>query len=99
MTNPIGRSTAGIINSHTEKAHAGNKPENSTSTRASTEDTVSLSQESQQVTGLQQQLKDSPAIDQAKVDAIKQEISNGNYPLDAEKIAANLISLEQSLLE
>lgn len=101
--NPLGRSTAGSISSNTDKAQADNKVKsevsNSTSNPASTGDKVSLSQESQQVSGLQQQLKDSPAIDQAKVDTIKQEIANGNYPLDAEKIAENLINLEQSLLE
>lgn len=100
--NPLGRSVAGSVNSNTEKNQpnqVGNSAESSSTSRTSTEDTVSLSQESQQVSGLQQQLKDSPAIDQAKVDSIKQEIANGNYPLDAEKIAVNLINLEQSLLE
>lgn len=100
--NPLGRSVAGSVNSNTERtqsSNAGNSAESGSSSRTNTEDTVSLSQESQQVSGLQQQLKDSPAIDQAKVDSIKQEIANGNYPLDAEKIAVNLINLEQSLLE
>jgi len=97
--NPLGRSSTGAISSNTEKSQAKSRPETSTPTPATTTDTVSLSQESIQVSGLQQQLKDSPAIDQAKVDSIKQEIANGNYPLDAEKIAENLINLEQSLLE
>ncbi|RDH84720.1 MAG: flagellar biosynthesis anti-sigma factor FlgM [endosymbiont of Galathealinum brachiosum] len=97
--NPIGRSTTGSISNNTDKAQAKNATESSNAPRASTEDTVSLSRESQQVSGLQQQLKNAPAVDQAKVDSIKQEIANGNYPLDAEKIAENLINLEQSLLE
>ena len=102
MTNPINpssRSTAGAISSNTEKTQAKNTTESSSSPRVGTGDTVSLSKESQQVSGLQQQLKNTPIIDQAKVDSIKQEIANGNYPLDAEKIAQNLINLEQSLLE
>ena len=100
--NPLGRSAVGSVSSNTENAQSNktnNSVESSSASRTNTEDTVSLSLESQQVSGLQQQLKDSPAIDQAKVDSIKQEIANGNYPLDAEKIAANLINLEQSLLE
>jgi len=100
--NPLGRSVAGSVNSNTERTqsnNASNSTESGSTSRTSNEDTVSLSQESQQVSGLQQQLKDSPAIDQSKVDSIKQEIANGNYPLDAEKIAVNLINLEQSLLE
>ncbi len=101
MTNPINpmsRSTSGSIRNNTEKAQTEKSAEN-TSERKAPGDTVSLSQKSQQVAGLQQQLKDSSAIDQAKVDSIKQEIANGNYPLDANKIAENLINLEQSLVE
>jgi len=97
--NPLSRSTSGSVSSNTEKNQVSNKAENTGSTRVNTEDKVSLSLESRQVSGLQQQLKDSPAIDMKKVESIKQEIANGNYPLDAEKIAENLINLEQSLLE
>ncbi len=102
MTTPInqlggGRPLAGTPGSSTEtksKAAGGiSSPANNST------DKVSLSEESQQVSSLQQQLNNSPAIDQAKVDSIKQEIANGNYPLDAEKIANNLFNLEQSLLE
>jgi negative regulator of flagellin synthesis FlgM len=97
--NPLGRTTTGSLSSNTEKTQSNSKAEKSSSSSVSSEDTVSLSAQSQQVSGLQQQLKNTPAVDQAKVDSIKQEIANGNYPLDAEKIAENLINLEQSLLE
>ena len=97
--NPLGRSTTGAISSNSEKPAAKNDAGNSTSNTVASDDTVSLSSKSQQVAGLQQQLKDSPVVDQVKVDAIKQEIANGNYPLDAQKIAENLINLEQSLIE
>lgn len=97
--NPLGRSTAGTVSSNSERMQPKSDATSNTSSAAASEDTVSLSQESQQVTGLQQQLKDSSAIDQVKVDAIKQEIANGNYPLDTQKIAENLINLEQSLIE
>ncbi len=100
--NPLSRSAAGSVNSSAEKPqnNVGTKgASDSNVSNTNSQDTVSLSQESQQVSGLQQQLNSSPAIDQAKVDSIKQEIANGNYPLDAEKIAENLINLERSLLE
>lgn len=97
--NPLSRSSAGTVSSNTEKAKVSVKEESSNTGSVSSEDTVSLSQGSQQVSSLQQQLKSSPQIDQAKVDSIKQEIANGNYPLDAAKIAENLINLEQSLIE
>jgi len=104
MTNPINprvdslnRSTTASVGN--EKAQAKSNNADNTTGAIASEDTVSLSQESQQVASLQQQLKDSSAIDQVKVDAIKQEIANGNYPLDTQKIAENLINLEQSLIE
>jgi len=97
--NPLSRSTSGSVNSNTDKALTKKSTDINTPERSTANDTVSLSQESLQVAGLQQQLKDSPAIDQARVDSIKQEIANGNYPLDANKIAENLINLEQSLIE
>lgn len=97
--NPIGRSSVGTISSNTEKAQTKNNSEGNTSSSVSNEDTVSLSQKSQQVIELQQQLKNTSEVDSAKVEAIKQEIANGNYPLDAEKIAENLINLEQTLIE
>ncbi len=97
--NPVSRSSAGTVSNNTEKAKTSVKESNADTTRVNTGDTVSLSQGSQQVSSLQQQLKSSPQVDQAKVDSIKQEIANGNYPLDAEKIAENLINLERSLIE
>ena len=103
MTNPINpfnRSSGSTISSGTDNSQSKPGSDNSvSSTKAVSTDTVSLSQESQQVIELQQRLKNTPEIDSTKVEAIKQEIAKGNYPLDAEKIAENLINLEQSLLE
>ena len=97
--NPLNRPSAGSINSNSAKAELKSNADTKTSPSNSSEDTVSLSQESQQVIELQQHLKSTPEIDSAKVEAIKQEIANGNYPLDPEKIAQNLFNLEQSLIE
>jgi len=108
--NPSARSLTGSINNGTSRTSSrvntgGDAANSSADTPANTVagsnsvDTVSLSTGSQQVIELQQQLKTAPEIDNGKIEAIKQEIANGNYPLDAEKIAENFISLEQSLIE
>jgi len=102
MTNPINpfnRPAANPVNNSTGKSQSKDSAESPTSNSASVEDTVSLSAGSQQVIELQQRLKNTPEIDSVKVEAIKQEIAKGNYPLDPEKIAENLINLEQSLIE
>ena len=97
--NPISRTTSNSVNTNSNKAVGKDQTESSSASQATSEDTVSLSAQSQQVSGLQQELKNVPEIDRAKVESIKQEIADGNYPLDPEKIAQNLINLELSLLE
>lgn len=98
--NPLNRPSASPVNNNSGKAQSGDDAVNSSASgNTAVEDTVSLSQGSQQVIELQQRLKNTPEIDSVKVEAIKQEIAKGNYPLDPEKIAENLISLEQSLIE
>jgi len=97
--NPLNRSTTSL-GSQTDKAQVKNTTNNSVApTSTESKDTVSLSTGSQQVSSLQQALTNSSGIDIAKVENIKQEIANGNYPLDAEKTAANFINLEQELLK
>lgn len=103
MTNPINpanRTATNSVNSNTAKAQ-NKEPvaSNPAASSPASKDTVSLSSQSQQVIELQQHLKNTSGIDSARVDAIKQEIALGNYPLDPEKIAENLINLEQSLIE
>lgn len=97
--NPLNRATTSNINSNAEQAATRTKVDSKASSSTSSADTVSLSQASQQVSDLQLRLKNTPEVDSAKVEAIKQEIANGNYPLDPEKIAENLVALEQSLIE
>jgi negative regulator of flagellin synthesis FlgM len=36
-------------------------------------------------------------FDRAKVDSIKQAISEGNYPLNARRIAENFLAIEQMI--
>ena len=94
--NPINRSPASPINTGSGKAQEANKnTEGSANTGASSQETVNLSSQSE----LTLHLNNASEVDSAKVEALKQEIAKGNYPLDPQKIAENLISLEKSLLE
>lgn len=38
-----------------------------------------------------------PAFDRAKVDSIKEAIREGNYPLNARRIAENFVAIEQMI--
>ena len=41
----------------------------------------------------------SPGFDKAKVDAIKQAVQNGQYPLDARRMAESFLAMEQLINE
>lgn len=101
--NPINRAATHSVNNHSstgsQASDAGADVTAKSGSDSGSGDTVSLSSRSQQVIELQQHLDSSTGIDQARVDAIKQQIAEGNYPLDAEKIAENMLKLEQSLID
>lgn len=107
MTNPINPLNRAASNSVNNNSAAGGSQANGAGAATTakngdsprSEDTVSLSIRSQQAIELQQHLDSSTGIDQARVDTIKQQIAEGKYPLDAEKIAENMLKIEQSLIE
>ena len=75
-----GAAKGGVSN----EPHAG-APETKTSSGA---DQVSLSNVAQKVMA-------QPDFDRAKVEAIKQAIKEGNYPINPRRIAENFVSLER----
>lgn len=79
-----------------EKDTSGSSSSQQAGSSSSTE-TVSITNEANKIRELQSSLVNIPDINQAKVDAIKEEIANGNYPIDHERIASNLLDLEKSL--
>ncbi len=62
------------------------------------EDSVSLSGTAEQLSRIQARLDETPAIDRAKVEAIKSAITRGEYRVNAEKVAEQLIALEKERL-
>ncbi len=100
--NNINRSSTDALTNSASKTRSKASTESTTSgsgSQPATDDTVSISKESVHIRELQQQLDSISEIDSEKVDAIKQEIAKGNYPIDSNRIAENLISLEKALLE
>lgn len=98
--NHINRPSSSALNNNASKPNEAPPNETSKSSPAtSSEDTVSISQETTHIQGLQAQLSNVSDIDMEKVEYIKQEIAKGNYPVDHEGIAQNLISLEKALTD
>ncbi len=60
------------------------------------DDQVSLTRDAERIRNMEGQLAQEPAIDQAKVDRIKEMISSGEYSVDPDKVAEKFIALELS---
>jgi len=63
----------------------------------SSQDTVTLTNTAAEMLKLEERLASIPDIDDARVAAIKEQIENGNYEIDAEKIVDNLFRIEKEL--
>lgn len=100
---PINHINRSVTDAMTNHGKARSKPDadqaasGASATARPAEDKVSISEESLHVRELQQQLDQVPEVDAEKVNAIKQAIARGDYPLDPKKIAANLMNLEKIL--
>jgi len=84
-------------NKTTRADNISTKPDSAQTPTTQSEDTVSITSEASRIRELQNSLVDVPDIDLEKVEAIKKEIANGNYPIDHERIASNLLDLEKTL--
>jgi len=49
------------------------------------------------LSNVSQRVKDEPDFDRAKVEAIKQAIHNGQYPLNPRRIAESFVAIEQMI--
>ena len=57
------------------------------------------SKDSLQLSGIAEQVASEPAFDRAKVDAIKQALRDGSYPLDPRRIAESFVAIERMIGE
>ena len=60
-------------------------------------DSVSLTQQAQQLHKIKDKLTNTSSIDQEKVETIRKAIAAGEYKVDPEKLAANLAKFEGDL--
>ncbi len=84
-------------NKTTRADNVSTNPDAAKTPATQSEDTVNITSEASRIRELQNSLADVPDIDLEKVEAIKKEIANGNYPIDHERIASNLLDLEKTL--
>lgn len=63
---------------------------------AAPSDTLSLTDGAARLKRLEQTLSGVPVVDQARVAAIKKQLHEGRYEVDAEKVAQKLLNFEQA---
>ncbi|VAW73945.1 hypothetical protein MNBD_GAMMA12-3748 [hydrothermal vent metagenome] len=68
-----------------------------TPTTSTNTDSVRLTQSGKQLSELASRIDNIPSVDSDKVDAIKKAIANGDYEIDAERIASKLTNFESLL--
>ncbi|EWH09941.1 negative regulator of flagellin synthesis FlgM [Catenovulum agarivorans DS-2] len=85
-----------------QKAQQGQQTANQTNTQAAQttaprQDSVSLTQTAQNLNNLNKKANNASGFDQEKVDKLKKAIESGEYKVNAEKLAANIIASEGKL--
>ena len=60
-------------------------------------DSVRLTGEATQLQAVQRELSAAPAIDQARVQAVREALENGSYKINPDAIAARMLGLDQQL--
>jgi negative regulator of flagellin synthesis FlgM len=69
-----------------------NQQDNNNVNKKTKSDQVSISNEAKEIQNIKETLENKPEIRQEKVDQIKNQIQNGNYQVDSQKIAEKIIS-------
>jgi len=71
---------------------------NKTQVKSASQDSVSITPQAKQLNELQKKASDGPAISQKKIDELKKAINDGDYKVDAEKLAASIANFEFKLV-
>jgi negative regulator of flagellin synthesis FlgM len=102
MTDPItqwnrmasANSVERLVAERTEKADQAEKAADAPAARPAAPVTDQL-----ELSAVARQASSEPTFDRAKVEAIKQQVEQGLYPLDARRMAESFMALEQMIRE
>jgi len=86
-------STASNKSERVETVSAENKQQAAAPSEAASE-TIEISSQAQLLGKLEAQIKDLPEVDQTRVDALRDQISQGTYEIDSSSLAQRIIDLE-----
>lgn len=86
-------STAGKKSERVETVSAENQQQAAQKNAAASE-TIEISSQAQLLSKLEAQIKNLPEIDQNRVDALRDQISQGTYEIDSSSLAQRIIDFE-----
>lgn len=96
----VNKSGNNAQSAHTAKAKSQAVPERNAVeqpvTSAAPRDSVSLSSQAQTLARLESAMKDSPEVDESKVERIKQALAEGNYSVDSYSIAGKMLNRDMA---
>ncbi len=91
-----GKRNGGADSAALDKKAVGNNSDLPESSTPRSVDTVELSTQAQNLGRLQDELRNLPEVDEARVAQIRQQIANGDYRIDVDQIAGNILRDDQS---
>ncbi|MFE8069680.1 flagellar biosynthesis anti-sigma factor FlgM [Marinobacteraceae bacterium S3BR75-40.1] len=74
-----------------------NVQEQARSTATARGENVNLSQRAKAVKQVEQQLREQPEVDDAKVESIRQSLADGSFKVDAEQLAQKMLEIDKSI--
>lgn len=86
-----------LENTKQQASDSAKQAQVNTATAKATSDSVSITPQAQQLKKLNEKAEQSSGIDHKKVNELKKAIANGEYKIDAEKLAENINKLEFKL--
>ncbi|MGL5007984.1 MAG: flagellar biosynthesis anti-sigma factor FlgM [Plesiomonas sp.] len=89
-----GKALSNTVNSHSDTAASDISPSTTASQIGSAIDGVTLTSQAQTLAQVPKQVNSEMPFDSEKVERLKQAINAGEYQVNPEKLAANLLKLE-----
>jgi len=101
MTDPISNQMSRLTNTTGPARSAADKTDKKAvgnpTADAKAADRKAVESDSLELSNVNQRVNNQPEFDRSKVEAIKQSLKNGSYPLNPRRIAESFVALEQMI--
>lgn len=97
MTNTITGISSGQAPEHRTRVLKENRAPGDSQSSTGDGEAVVISEDANKIINLESKLKDISDIDEAKVEAIRSQIQQGNYHIDPRRIAQKFLEIEAQL--